>query len=49
MHHGRLSSLDLSRVPQLLTLAAVGQDDVPPRLQPSFLQYLSPSEWFMPS
>ena len=38
----------LSRVPQELTLAAVGQDEVPPRLQPSFLQYLSPSDWLMP-
>jgi hypothetical protein len=34
----------LSRVPQLLTLAAVGHDEVPPRTQPLALQYLSPSD-----
>jgi len=33
-----------SRVPQLLTFAAVGQDEVPPRTQPCALQYLSPSD-----
>ncbi len=47
---GSVGSLELlSRVPQLETLAAVGQDDVPPRLQPRSLQYLSPAELSIPS
>lgn len=50
MHHaiwtvaGFSGSTLATRVPQLFTLAAVGQDEVPPRRQPSALQYLSPSD-----